>query len=35
MASTCGKSRSPRMKPGSLSLEKVMDQLNKETGSGK
>jgi len=25
----------PRMKPGSFSLEKVMDQLTKETGSGK
>jgi arylsulfatase len=25
----------PRMKPGSFSLDKVMDQLTKETGSGK
>jgi arylsulfatase len=25
----------PRMKPGSFSLEKVMDQLTKETGQGK
>jgi len=25
----------PRMKSGSFSLEKVMDQLTKETGSGK